>query len=64
MQIILAIGASYAAVLLYHMLCTTTRFASTSVIGKGCFGAEHLVPVKGTKRIKVHFNANRSRQLP
>jgi cytochrome c oxidase assembly protein subunit 11 len=63
-QIILAVGASYAAVPLYRMFCAATGFAGTPVVGKGRFGAERLVPVEGAKRIKVHFNADRSGQLP
>lgn len=63
-QIILAVGASYAAVPLYRMFCAATGFAGTPVVGKGRFGAERLVPVEGAKRIKVHFNADRSEQLP
>ena len=63
-QIILAVGASYAAVPLYRMFCAATGFAGTPVVGTGRFEPERLVPVEGAKRIKVHFNADRSEQLP
>lgn len=63
-QIILAVGASYAAVPLYRMFCAATGFAGTPVVGTGRFEAERLVPVETAKRIKVHFNADRSEQLP
>jgi cytochrome c oxidase assembly protein subunit 11 len=58
------VGASYAAVPLYRMFCAATGFAGTPVVGTGRFEAERLVPVEGAKRIKVHFNADRSEQLP
>ena len=63
-QIIFAVGASYAAVPLYRMFCAATGFAGTPVVGTGRFEPERLVPVEGAKRIKVHFNADRSEQLP
>lgn len=62
--IILAVGATYAAVPLYRMFCAATGFAGTPVVGTGRFEAERLVPIEGAKRIKVHFNADRSEQLP
>jgi cytochrome c oxidase assembly protein subunit 11 len=62
--IIFVVGASYAAVPLYRMFCAATGFAGTPVVGTGRFEAERLVPVEGAKRIKVHFNADRSEQLP
>ncbi|KAI0044033.1 cytochrome oxidase assembly factor [Auriscalpium vulgare] len=62
--IVFAVGASYAAVPLYRMFCAATGFAGTPVVGTGKFEAERLVPVEGAKRIKVHFNADRSDQLP
>ncbi|KAF8486133.1 cytochrome c oxidase assembly protein CtaG/Cox11-domain-containing protein [Russula ochroleuca] len=62
--IVLAVGASYAAVPLYRMFCAATGFAGTPVVGTGRFEAERLVPIDGAKRIKVHFNADRSEQLP
>ncbi|KAI9440021.1 cytochrome c oxidase assembly protein CtaG/Cox11-domain-containing protein [Lactarius indigo] len=62
--VILAVGASYAAVPLYRMFCAATGFAGTPVVGTGRFEAERLVPIEGAKRIKVHFNADRSEQLP
>jgi hypothetical protein len=34
-QIILAVGATYAAVPLYRMFCAATGFAGTPVVGKG-----------------------------
>lgn len=33
-------------------------------MGTGRFEPERLVPVVGARRIKVHFNADRSEQLP
>lgn len=46
------------------MFCAATGFAGTPVVGTGRFEAERLVPLEGAKRIKVHFNADRSEQLP
>jgi hypothetical protein len=46
------------------MFCAATGFAGTPVVGTGRFGAERLVPVENARRIKVHFNADRSEQLP
>ena len=46
------------------MFCAATGFAGTPVVGTGRFEAERLVPIEGAKRIKVHFNADRSEQLP
>lgn len=46
------------------MFCAATGFAGTPVVGTGKFEPERLVPVDNAKRIKVHFNANRSEQLP
>jgi cytochrome c oxidase assembly protein subunit 11 len=60
----MAVGASYAAVPLYRMFCAATGFAGTPKVGTGRFEAERLVPVEGARRIKVHFNADRSEQLP
>jgi len=62
--IILDVGASYAAVPLYRMFCAATGFAGTPVVGAGRFGPERLVPIENARRIKVHFNADRSEQLP
>lgn len=62
--IIMAVGASYAAVPLYRMFCAATGFAGTPKVGTGRFEAERLVPVEGARRIKVHFNADKSEQLP
>lgn len=64
MQIVFAVGVTYAAVPLYRMFCAATGFAGTPKVGTGRFEAERLVPVEGAKRIKVHFNADRSEQLP
>jgi cytochrome c oxidase assembly protein subunit 11 len=33
-------------------------------VGNGRFAAERLVPVQGARKIKVHFNADKSNQLP
>lgn len=62
--VIFAVGASYAAVPLYRMFCAATGFAGTPKVGTGRFEAERLVPVEDARRIKVHFNADRSEQLP
>ena len=59
-----AVGASYAAVPLYRMFCAATGFAGTPKVGTGRFEPERLVPVENAGRIKVHFNADRSEQLP
>ncbi|KAH9068361.1 cytochrome oxidase assembly factor [Lactarius deliciosus] len=40
--VILAVGASYAAVPLYRMFCAATGFAGTPVVGTGRFEAERL----------------------
>jgi len=63
-QIVVAVGASYAAVPLYRMFCAATGFAGTPKVGMGRFEAERLVPVENANRIKVHFNADKSEQLP
>jgi len=62
--ILFAVGASYAAVPLYRMFCAATGFAGTPKVGTGRFEAKRLVPVENAVRIKVHFNADRSEQLP
>ncbi|KAH0585277.1 hypothetical protein H2248_008518 [Termitomyces sp. 'cryptogamus'] len=62
--IIIAVGASYAAVPLYRIFCAATGFAGTPKVGTGRFEPERLVPVENARRIKVHFNADRSEQLP
>ncbi|GLB40318.1 putative cytochrome c oxidase assembly protein CtaG/Cox11 [Lyophyllum shimeji] len=62
--VIAAVGASYAAVPLYRMFCAATGFAGTPKVGTGRFEAERLVPVENARRIQVHFNADRSGQLP
>jgi cytochrome c oxidase assembly protein subunit 11 len=46
------------------MFCAATGFAGTPKVGTGRFEPERLVPVEGAHRIKVHFNADRSEQLP
>ena len=46
------------------MFCAATGFAGTPKVGTGRFEAERLVPVENAVRIKVHFNADRSEQLP
>ena len=46
------------------MFCAATGFAGTPKVGTGRFDAERLVPVENAVRIKVHFNADRSEQLP
>ncbi|KAK7463499.1 Cytochrome c oxidase assembly protein cox11, mitochondrial [Stygiomarasmius scandens] len=62
--IIAAVGVTYAAVPLYRMFCAATGFAGTPNVGTGKFDPERLVPVENARRIKVHFNADRSDQLP
>ncbi|KAF6742056.1 cytochrome oxidase assembly factor [Ephemerocybe angulata] len=62
--ILFAVGASYAAVPLYRMFCAATGFAGTPKVGMGRFEPERLVPVENARRIKVHFNADKSEQLP
>jgi cytochrome c oxidase assembly protein subunit 11 len=49
---------------LYRAFCAATGFAGTPVVGTGRFEAERLVAVDGARRIKVHFNADASEQLP
>jgi len=63
-KIIAAVGVTYAAVPLYRMFCAATGFAGTPNVGTGKFDPERLVPVENARRIKVHFNADRSDQLP
>lgn len=46
------------------MFCAATGFAGTPNVGNGRFAAERLIPVDGARRIKVHFNADHSEQLP
>ncbi|CAA7266956.1 unnamed protein product [Cyclocybe aegerita] len=62
--IVVAVGASYAAVPLYRMFCAATGFAGTPKVGTGRFEPGRLVPVENATRIKVHFNADKSEQLP
>ena len=57
-------GMTYAAVPLYRLFCSSTGFAGTPQVGIGKFDPERLVPVEEARRIKVHFNADRSDQLP
>lgn len=60
----MAVGASYAAVPLYRMFCAATGFAGTPNVGTGRFEPSRLVPAENARRIRVHFNADRSEQLP
>ena len=46
------------------MFCAATGFAGTPNVGTGRFEPERLVPVENARRIKVHFNADRSQSLP
>lgn len=62
--IVAFVGLTYATVPLYRMFCAATGFAGTPVVGTGRFEPSRLVPVEGSYRIKVHFNADRSEQLP
>jgi len=57
-------GLTYAAVPLYRLFCSSTGFAGTPQVGMGKFNPERLVPIEEARRIKVHFNADRSDQLP
>ncbi|KAG7089467.1 hypothetical protein E1B28_011152 [Marasmius oreades] len=62
--VVATLGVTYAAVPLYRMFCAATGFAGTPNVGTGRFDPERLVPVEEARRIKVHFNADRSEQLP
>lgn len=46
------------------MFCAATGFAGTPKVGTGRFEADRLIPIDGARRIKVHFNADKSEQLP
>jgi cytochrome c oxidase assembly protein subunit 11 len=46
------------------MFCAATGFAGTPKVGTGRFDPKRLVPVENAVRIKVHFNADKSEQLP
>ena len=48
------------------MFCAATGFAGTPKVGTGRFDPSRLVPVADDahKRIRVHFNADRSDLLP
>ena len=49
------------------MFCAATGFAGTPKVGTGRFEASRLVPVSDDsnhKRIRVHFNGDRSDLLP
>jgi cytochrome c oxidase assembly protein subunit 11 len=63
-KIILTLGVSYASVPLYRAFCAATGFAGTPRVGNGRFSAERLVPVEEGRKIKVHFNADKSNLLP
>ncbi|KAI0078799.1 cytochrome oxidase assembly factor [Panus rudis PR-1116 ss-1] len=63
-KIVLGVGITYAAVPLYRMFCAATGFAGTPKVGMGKFEADRLVPIEDAKRIKVHFNADKSDALP
>ncbi|KIY73098.1 hypothetical protein CYLTODRAFT_366482 [Cylindrobasidium torrendii FP15055 ss-10] len=60
--IVVALGVTYAAVPLYRMFCAATGFAGTPMTGY--FEPERLVPAENARRIKVHFNADKSGALP
>ncbi|KZT00789.1 cytochrome oxidase assembly factor [Laetiporus sulphureus 93-53] len=62
--IVFGVGATYASVPLYRMFCAATGFAGTPQVGMGRFEADRLVPVEDARRIKVHFNAEKSDALP
>lgn len=63
-KILVAGGTTYAAVPLYRMFCAATGFAGTPKVGTGRFESARLIPIEGARRIKVHFNADHSEQLP
>lgn len=46
------------------MFCAATGFAGTPKVSTGRFEPSRLVPAENARRIKVHFNADRSEQLP
>ncbi|KDQ57321.1 hypothetical protein JAAARDRAFT_131178 [Jaapia argillacea MUCL 33604] len=62
--IVIAVGVTYAAVPLYRVFCSATGFGGTPMTGTGRFEADRLVPIENAHRIKVHFNADTSDQLP
>ncbi|KAJ7582665.1 cytochrome c oxidase assembly protein CtaG/Cox11-domain-containing protein [Mycena floridula] len=65
--IVAAVGVTYAAVPLYRIFCSATGFAGTpkvSSTASGRFDPERLTPETNARRIKVHFNADRSESLP
>lgn len=64
LQIILTLGVSYASVPLYRAFCAATGFAGTPQVGTGRFDAERMIPVEGSRKIKIHFNADKSNMLP
>ena len=57
-------GLTYASVPLYRLFCSATGFGGTPQVGTGKFDPERLVPINEARRIKIHFNASRSDQLP
>jgi len=66
--IVLAGGATYAAVPLYRAFCAATGFAGTPNVGTGRFDPTRLVPVEvdgkdGVRHIRVHFNADKADTL-
>ncbi|KZP25220.1 hypothetical protein FIBSPDRAFT_734583 [Athelia psychrophila] len=74
--IVMAGGATYAAVPLYRAFCAATGFAGTPMVGTGRFDPDRLVPVevvagdgkgregvRGVRRIRVHFNADKADTL-
>ncbi|KAG8213304.1 cytochrome c oxidase assembly protein CtaG/Cox11-domain-containing protein [Butyriboletus roseoflavus] len=65
--IIFGVGVTYAAVPLYRMFCAATGFAGTPTVvstSSGRFDPSRLVPIEGARRVRVHFNADRSETLP
>ena len=46
------------------MFCAATGFAGTPKVGTGRFDPSRLMPVEESRRIRVHFNADRAEQLP
>jgi len=62
--IILTVGVTYAAVPLYRAFCSATGFAGTPKTDLDKYSADRLHAVLSAKRIKVHFNADKSTSLP
>ncbi|ORY50691.1 cytochrome c oxidase assembly protein CtaG/Cox11-domain-containing protein [Leucosporidium creatinivorum] len=65
--IILVTTASYLAVPLYRVFCSTTGYGGTPQTDSTRFSSDRLIPVseqEAGRRIKVNFNADSSDSLP